>query len=229
MKIKRINSKRFGIALFIFVAVITMGGIGTYNIVTHKPKPAVPTPTYQPTIAATISPTPEAVFSPNEKIKLDTKYQQLVWDLCLKNNVSYEMVLGLLHKESEFDFNAKYYNKDGSIDQGIAQINSKYSSFFKECAIRYCEMEPGIVFNPYVPEHGIKAGIGGICYFRDYWRARDVQEDDLMPFALNSYQMGAGTFESYVLRNNTINRSYDRDVFARKEALERFGEIVFKN
>jgi hypothetical protein len=133
--------------------------------------------------------------------------------------------LSVFHKESRFEILAVNKNKNLSYDNGLVQLNNQFEKFYIQMAIKYCEFDVNIPFNKFNPDHSIRAGIGGLVYYRDYWRERGVSEEDLAPMILNSYNMGITGFDKYIRNTGTISRSYDRDIYKRKEMLEQTGEL----
>lgn len=157
---------------------------------------------------------------PKYKLNLDERYQDLIWHLCLENDLSYEFVLGTFDYESKFNFKVTNKNSDESIDQGVAQLNSYYTDAYRQYAIEYCNLPKDTVFNPYNPDHGIRAGIGTLVYLRDYWKQKGVS-DELMPcFLANSYNLGLSGFQKYIKETGKIEREYSRQVLKRKIKLE---------
>jgi len=233
MKIHMISKKKFMISVIVFALIISEGGMLTYQY--YKIKYNNELHTKVKTIVQSLPEQPIYTYKiekdikpqrPHYNINLSEEYQDLIWKLCQKNNLSYEMVLSLFHLESEgFDVNKISFNKNGTKDGGIAQINSRYANWYKELAIQYCDLDPTINFNPLNPDNGIRAGIGGLTFWRDYWRQRGISEEDLFNYLTNSYNEGALAFERYVKRTGTITRGYDRAILKRKENLERYGTL----
>ncbi len=69
---------------------------------------------------------PEVMYFPLGKENFDYLYST-----CVEYNVPILLVVKLLYKESNFDVNAINYNSNGTIDKGIAQINSDYLEYFE--------------------------------------------------------------------------------------------------
>ncbi|MCR4434840.1 MAG: hypothetical protein QHH06_04820 [Clostridiales bacterium] len=164
---------------------------------------------------------------PVYNIKLDEKWQKLIYYLCKKNNLNYEMVLSFFEFESEgFNLSLICANRDSqgrvlSYDYGIAQINSRELEAYRQHAITYCELDRKVKFNPLNPDHGIRAGIGGLAFYRDYWKERGIaDEKQLFEYSLNSYNMGADSYKKYVSYTGSTSRNYNRQIFKRKAILE---------
>lgn len=169
---------------------------------------------------------------PRYGIGLDEDWQRLIFELCEMNDLSYEMVLGFFHLESEgFKLDLISYNRDRSgrvtsYDSGIAQINSRYLEEYRQHAIKYCGLDENSRFDPLNPEHGIRAGIGGLLYYRDYWKSKKVDnEEELFSYSVNSYNMGTESYKKYVLATGETSRSYDRQILHRKSLLESGQEL----
>ncbi|MCX7745819.1 MAG: transglycosylase SLT domain-containing protein [Clostridia bacterium] len=152
-------------------------------------------------------------------ICLDEKWQKLIHKLCTKNNLDEKLVLALFDYESEgYQLDLISYNRD-SHDMGIAQINSKVLNFYKNLGVKYCDLDPNVNFDPLNPDHGIRAGIGGLVYYRNEWQGK-VPEEDLAYYIMNSYNMGMGSYKRYIERTGKLSRGYDREVFKRVRKLK---------
>lgn len=168
------------------------------------------------------------VDMPIYNINLDMKWQKLSYELCKKNYLNYEMVLSFFELESEgFQLRLICYNRDGngnvlSYDSGIAQINSKYVSNYRQHAITYCGLDPKVKFDPLNPDHGIRAGIGGLAFYRDYWLEQGItDENQLFQYSLNSYNMGPESYQKYVTYSGQANRKYNIEIAKRMEVLDK--------
>ncbi|MCX7871594.1 MAG: lytic transglycosylase domain-containing protein, partial [bacterium] len=100
-------------------------------------------------------------------INLAEKYQKYIYDECQKYNFDYDLALAVAKYESNYNIYAKNTNSDGSIDQGLFQLNSFYSKkVAQELKINN--------FNPYNPYHNIKVGIYILATHRDYWLGKGL-------------------------------------------------------
>lgn len=165
--------------------------------------------------------------TPYLPVNLDRKWQKLIYDLCVKNNLDFPTAISFFDLESE-GFNLKLVcsNKDKkgktvSYDRGIAQINSVYEKEYKQFAVEYCVLDPSVRFDPLNPDHGIRAGLGGLVHFREYWKTRGIKDEkNLLLYSLNSYNMGASKYLGYIKDSGKISRSYDRAIIAKRRNLE---------
>ena len=157
---------------------------------------------------------------PNYKLNLSKENQKLIFELCLKNNLSYEFVLSVFNLESGFRANAINKNTNGTCDSGIAQLNSKFMGDYEENAITYCDLPQGTVFDPFNAEHGIRAGIGTLTRLKNYWVQKGVRGADLMPVIVGSYNLGTQAYEEYIQKTGTIEREYSKQIQIRKDKLK---------
>lgn len=233
-KFKHTYNRKYGIGVLIFALVITGGGItktknikaeeNTYNIVQ---KPIVTMNILSTssiyinkTKTVNIVPQSNAPERPKYQINLDQKYQDLIWQLCIKNNLSYEFVLAVFHYESKFNTTATNKNKNHSVDFGVAQLNSNFIDTYRGYAIEYCNLSPNEKFDIYNADHSIRAGIGTIVYLRNYWKQKGVSDSDIAEFVTGSYNLGVLGFEQYIQRTGKIEREYSRQVEKRVNLLK---------
>lgn len=157
---------------------------------------------------------------PKYNIALEEKYQDLIWELCIKNDISYEFVLAVFYYESKFKLDAVNRNKDRSIDNGVSQLNSYYTKIHEEYAIKYCEFPRDVKFNVFNPDHNIRAGIGNLVYLRNFWKQKGVGEEFLIEYITGSFNMGLTGYQKYIKRTGKIEREYSKQVYKAKIKLE---------
>jgi hypothetical protein len=222
-RFKRINNKRFGIYVLIFILIITTGGIIRYkhikkinNQKQYKTVDNVNVIQYQYLKNQYI----EEDMKPNYNIALDQEYQDLIYQLCKNNNISYEFTLSIMYHESSFNPNAINNNKNGSKDISLFQLNDRFVITHKENAIKYCELPENIIFDINNPNHNIRAGIGNIVYLRDYYKNKGVSEDELLKYCSNAYQLGIFGYANHVKKTGMTSRNYSKQVSKYKEILE---------
>lgn len=58
------------------------------------------------------------------EIPLSRELQEYSYNLCNKKNISYDLLLAVMKKESNFNMDIVSYNDNGSYDSGLMQINS---------------------------------------------------------------------------------------------------------
>lgn len=220
-KFKLAYSKRFAIYTCVFALIITTGGIFLKNTYGNESPVLLSNPIKIINLEKEyFNVERQIVEKPEYEIALQIEYQNLIWELSLKNDLSYELILAVLHTESRFDINAINKNKDKSIDGGISQLNSRYINVYKQYAIEFCDLPSDATFDVMNPDHNIRGGIGYLTYLRNYWQARGISEDELIQYVTNSYQLGVDGFERYIRRTGNISRSYDKEVYKRKIMLE---------
>lgn len=146
-------------------------------------------------------------------VTLSTELQAYTYELTSKcPDISYELVLALLYTESRFDANATGHNSDGSIDQGIAQINSYYTD-------HYAQTSGEKDFNPYNPKHGIKACVYKLQMLADVWKKKGITDKDTLElYSIQSYHMSVRGFEKYMATNGEESK-YSKLIFDRKMQL----------
>lgn len=174
---------------------------------------------------------PDSTFSeiaemPQYNISLAKEYQKLIWDICQNNNISYELVISVISNESKFNVKARHINKDGSIDKGLFQINSNSLDDYSKYAIQYGGLSKDVKFDVNNVEHNIRAGIGGLVYFRNYYKQQGVSDEDLVYYILGSYNQGFDGYISYVNRNKYISTPYGDGILFIKTKLEQEGIIL---
>ena len=114
-------------------------------------------------------------------IPLDSELQSFIYNMCVQNNIEYELILALIWRESQFNPDLTYYNTNGTTDSGLMQINDVHRENLKKKGIN----------NLFDPKQNIKAGIGIITpYLKKY--------DDKT--ALMAYQKGVSGMKSYKKR-----------------------------
>lgn len=154
-------------------------------------------------------------------ISLSTDLQTYAYEISqLCPDVSYELVLAMLYTESEFDANAKGYNNNGTVDQGIAQINSDYTDHYAEVSGLYES------FDPYNAEHGIKACACKLQTLADVWKNNGVTDSATLElYSIQSYHMGVVGFKNYKAKYGASS-SYSNLVLERKNQLLTTNTIV---
>jgi hypothetical protein len=66
---------------------------------------------------------PGSGFTFSEEIPLSRELQEYTFAQCRENGLSYELVLALMWRESRFQVTAVGYNRNGTCDNGVMQIN----------------------------------------------------------------------------------------------------------
>ncbi|MDO4730962.1 MAG: transglycosylase SLT domain-containing protein [Clostridia bacterium] len=140
-------------------------------------------------------------------LPLSRSLQEYTFNLCKDNNISYELILGLMYYESKFDPYVVSYNTNGSYDSGIMQINS--------CNKEYLRKTYGIT-NLIDPYENIFAGISMIS-------------DDILKYgendALMVYNMGLGGYYNAVGRG-IYSTTYSNEVLSKKQEIENMEKVI---
>jgi membrane-bound lytic murein transglycosylase MltF len=140
-------------------------------------------------------------------IPMSKELQEYTFELCREYNLSYELVLAVMHTESRFDPNA-----DSGNSKGICQISRGTGDWVSEQA--------GIRdFDPYNPKHNIAVGIWYLDYLRSYWWEQGCLDQDVFSLMLISYNRGIQGCKNYVEKHG-LNNDYVTKVYEYKTKLE---------
>lgn len=63
------------------------------------------------------------VFESNPDIPLSDDLQEQAWKLCRQNDIPYDIFMRLMYRESRYQPDALNYNKNGTYDRSLMQIN----------------------------------------------------------------------------------------------------------
>lgn len=141
-----------------------------------------------------------------EQISLSEELQKYIYDLCKERNISYDLILAVIKRESNFNVNSIGYNDNGSYDSGLMQINS--------CHLESIEDTYGFtdIMNPY---NNVLVGI-------------DMLSENINEYGevggLMAYNLGSGGYEDAVAAgiNST---SYSDQVLAYKSEIEAMNKV----
>ena len=160
---------------------------------------------------------------PEYTIGLSEYLQQYTFDLTQQcENVSYELALSVLYTESKFNASATNVNRNGTIDRGIAQINSGYTEHYADVSGFNKD------FNPFIAEHGIKACVFKLQELAEVWKLQGVTDKGTIElYAIQSYNRGVIGFKEYMAYNGPQS-NYSKLIFNRKNELLNEGEILTK-
>ena len=86
-------------------------------------------------LSVPILPPPLPVWEPNPDIPLDAELQKYASEMCYLYGVPYEVLLAVIEHESGFNPNAIGYNRNGTHDSGLCQINSVNHAWLLEQGI----------------------------------------------------------------------------------------------
>lgn len=225
------NKKHLSVVLLVIPAIVLLVSCFDLKIYSPEYKAAIKTaisptvtptstPTVTPTNTPTNTPTPEPTKDPyadmpRYQVKLNEELQKYLWDKCKENNWPYDVVLAQLKVESDFNVNLTHRNSDGSVDRGLAQINSSTLKFYQEKI-------PG--FDPFNPYHAIQACILYLNENRAYWVNKGVTDlEQIIVLSLNSYNMGLPRYLKYRKNTGTISRGYDKTINKYRGQLKNIG------
>ena len=145
-------------------------------------------------------------------VDLTIQQQQFIQNLCFEHNFSYEMVLGIIHSESNFKLDAVSYN---NTSLGIMQVNKNYSDSFAKMVGLDGE------YDLFDFETNVRLGFANLIYSRDYWINQGyTSEEDLTMLVLSSYNRGVGGTIKYGRINGTFETNYAHHVLNYKFLLE---------
>jgi len=235
-KIKLTSIKKFSIFVCTF-ALITTGGITIYkqykkvdtSVITNHKINILPYLRNQYIVAEetnsilnipSSSNTLSILTKPDYNISLSEEYQDLVYQLCENNDLSYELVLSIMFQESRFNPRAINYNTNNTRDYGLFQLNSKFINTHRERAIKYCKLSQDIPFDVWNQDHNIRAGIGGIIEYRNYYKKKGVSNEEMLKYISNTLQLGVDGYARSIRITGTTSRSYSRLIYKNKEILE---------
>jgi len=144
----------------------------------------------------------EEEIIPEYDIPLDKDIQKYLYDKCKEYNVPYDLALGVIKVESNFNPSLIHKNSNGSRDYGLFQINTINHKWLSE--------ELGITdfLNPY---QNIDAGV--------YMLSQLLKKYDDEHIVLMSYNMGERATKNLVNRGIYSSR-YSRKVIEAKEELK---------
>lgn len=142
-------------------------------------------------------------------IPLCEEVQRYIWNECEKYQLSYELVLAVIQKESNFNHQAV---SSSGADRGLFQLNKgTYPWIAQQLGIKN--------FNVFNVEHNIQAGVWYLNYIKTHWEEKNYKDEELTILMLNSYNQGIGGCTRYV-QNNGYSYYYAKKVLEYKEIIE---------
>jgi hypothetical protein len=129
-------------------------------------------------------------------LPLSIDLQRLIWELCKKYDLDYELMFGIIQTES--DFNPKAISYDNS-SMGLMQVNVR-NTFYpmaKELGIQNAN-----VFNP---EDNIRVGIYYISTLKDAWKD-ETSGQNLIDHIILSYRFGVAGSKSRSLNHPYVQK-----------------------
>ena len=144
----------------------------------------------------------EEEIIPEYDIPLDKDIQKYLYDKCKEYNVSYDLALGVIKVESNFNPSLIHKNSNGSRDYGLFQINTINHKWLSE------ELDITDFLNPY---QNIDAGV--------YMLSQLLKKYNNEHIVLMSYNMGERAAKNLVSKGIDSSR-YSRKVIETKEELK---------
>ena len=117
------------------------------------------------------------------KVPLDVKQQKYLFELSRNHGFEYDLLLGVIYKESTFKQTAMNINTNKTRDYGLFQINSNNLRWVDEMAGRKLD----VINNPY---DNMLAGVLELKYCRNYWEKQGLTGEHLIRATLLSYNRG---------------------------------------
>jgi hypothetical protein len=145
-------------------------------------------------------------------MKFDGKLQEYLWLICERYHADFYLIMAQICEESEYDPDAEGYNDNGTIDMGLAQINSRYLDYFS--SLVYGEIDP---YNPYDAMDWL---VWFYCNEKQYWTDRGLSGDQLDMAILGSYNKGRDSMRSYI-REYGYQYYYNDNIIHRRQQLIR--------
>lgn len=139
-------------------------------------------------------------------------------------DLDWNLVKAVLFLESRYNIKCETYNYDKkgniiSIDKGLAQINNQWLKWYG----RLAEIENPDPFNPI---HSIKMCCAGLNYWKERASKYVKNEEELIIYYLNFYNVGEQGFLRYVEKHDTIDRAYSDRILEFKAMLDEYGYIL---
>ena len=146
----------------------------------------------------------DEMFYINE-LPLTYDEQLFIYYHSITNNLPYELVLGVIKLESNFDKDIVSHTND----YGIMQININYVDWYAELA----ELEDYSILDFH---DNVLMGIGGLSFYMTYYKSLEVCDTLLWEYVLNSYNMGINGYNRYIRNTQQYSRAYSRIILENK-------------
>lgn len=139
-------------------------------------------------------------------IKLPVDEQQYAYSMAQKYGIQYELLLAVMYKESGYNPSAV----GGGNSYGLCQIHiSNYTNLSNRLGI-------SSLLDPY---DNIKAGAYMLALYMNSGRRISSDNTTIEVYALNSYNMGEGSYYSNCYSRGIIDRAYSNSVISLRNAL----------
>jgi soluble lytic murein transglycosylase-like protein len=156
---------------------------------------------------------------PNYDIPLKESTQLYIWEYSQKKNISYELVLSIIFKESSFKRDA--INKSCGCAFGLMQLHEPSNTlhWLAGIAEKELELRKGS-FNWRNPQHNVTAGVWYLSYLRNEWIKKGYSEEDSSDLSILSFNMGLGNAKKYIRKHDASEWKYVKSVYEFKTRLE---------
>ena len=155
--------------------------------------------------APVIIPTVDSGFR-SYNIKLPVDQQQYAYSMCQKYGVQYELLLAVMYKESGYNSGSI----GGGNSYGLCQIHiSNHTNLRNRLGIS----------NFLDPYDNIKAGAYMLSLYMNSGRKVSSDAGTIEVYALNSYNMGEGSYFSNCYSKGIVDRSYSNSAISIKNRL----------
>jgi soluble lytic murein transglycosylase-like protein len=158
-----------------------------------------------------------------KEIPLHKELQEYTWKLSQVYGVPYEFILATMYRENRtLNLKAINRNKDGSIDKGLMQLNSKYY----ESYAMMIGVDPK-EFDPFDPYQNILVGVNILRNRMNYWYDQNTDdENELLHKTALGYNRGLHGSKKYIKKYKTYVTPYTKDVVKYKKELELHGTFL---
>lgn len=148
-----------------------------------------------------------------EGVPLDEQLLDYIWNKSNEYDFAYTFVLAIIGVESDYGRATLNVNKNGTVDSGIAQINSNNVDWLSELAA----IENVDVYNDY---HSVDMMFELLRYERDFFRGLGYSEEDVFFLTCMAYNRGRGGTLNYIKKHGLVENRYVQKVLEHKERLE---------
>lgn len=157
----------------------------------------------------------------NGNMSFDGDLQEYLWWKCEENGVDFYIIMAQICEESEYKETARGHNTNGTVDKGLAQINSKYLGYFEELM--------GRSIDPYNPYDAIDWIVFFHGYEKPYWISNGYNNNDADMAVLGSYNKGRNNMKSYINKHG-LSYYYNDNIISRsKQLMEEHYDIYTSN
>lgn len=131
-------------------------------------------------------------FTPTDEIPLDYDLQEHIYDMSVKYDIPFELMLAVIDRESKYELALLHSNRNGSTDVGLMQINScnwnwLSSDYGLDVSDTYDNIESGalilsVLWHKYEPEEALAAynmGEGNLAKYGVNTYGREVYQEYL--------------------------------------------------